>query len=118
MRLLQSKYSVDELWLRGQDFIDQFNGIWSDGVWLEGYPSRGVFKGDPLTKATFFQEACKAGVLFGPSWFFNFAHFDEYKSVLSLCRDILVKIRNGGARFEGELPRSPFSQVIREQPCK
>lgn len=114
MTLLQTKYSIDELWLRGRDFIDQFNAIWPEGVHLVGYPSRGRFEGEAITKALFFQEACKAGVLFGPSFFFNFPHVDEYKAVLGLCKDILWKIKAGGVSLEGELPRSPFSDRARK----
>ena len=115
MRLLQTQYSMDDLWLHGRHFQEQFNALWPEGIWIEGYPSRGVFRAkDDETKAIFFQEACKAGVLFGPSFFFNFAHLPEYKAVLGLCRDILVRVRNGEVKLEGELPRSPFAQKVRE----
>lgn len=115
MNLLQTKFSIDDLWLRGKDFIDQFNAIWPDGVKLEGYPTRGTFKGEPLTKALFFQESCRAGVLFGPSFFFNFPHVDEYKAVLSICRDVLVRIRAGGVELLGDMPKSPFADRVRQK---
>ncbi len=114
MTLLQKKFSIDELWLRGKDFQDQFNALWPSGITIDGYPSRGAFRGDPKIRALVFQEMCKAGVLLGPSFFFSFAHFDEYKSVLGLARDVLTRVRLGEVELEGELPQSPFSQKVRE----
>lgn len=114
MTLLQRKFSIDELWLRGKDFQDQFNALWPAGITIEGYPSRGVFRGDPKIRALVFQEMCRAGVMFGPSWFFNFAHFDEYKSVLGLARDVLTRVRLGEVELEGEMPVSPFAHKVRE----
>lgn len=114
MTLLQTKHSVEDLWLYGADFRDRFNALWPDGLTIEGYPSRGTFKGDPKLRALFFQEACKAGVLFGPSWWFNFTHVDEYKSVLDLCRDVLTRVRLGEVELEGLMPTSPFAQKVRE----
>lgn len=114
MTLLQRKFSIDELWLRGKDFQDQFNALWPGGITIEGYPSRGVFRGDPKVRALVFQEMCRAGVIFGPSWFFSFAHFDEYKSVIALARDVLTRVRLGEVELEGEMPKAPFSQQVRE----
>lgn len=115
MTQLQTKFSMDDLWLRGKDFIDQFNAIYPGGVWIEGYPTRGAFKGEALTRALFFQEACRAGVLFGPSWFFNFPHCEIYRDVLDLCRDILARVRSGAVKLEGELPKPAIAQKIREK---
>jgi glutamate-1-semialdehyde 2,1-aminomutase len=115
MTLLQTRYLVDELWLRGQDFTESFNAIWPEGVRLEGYPSRGTVVGkDPLTRALFFQETCKAGLLFGPSYFFSFAHFDEYKSALGVLKDVLVKIKSGNAKLEGEMPQAAVAERVRQ----
>jgi len=113
MTLLQSKYDLNHLWEQGQRFLDHFNVIWPDGVWIEGYPTRGVFKGEPLTKALFFQEACRAGILFGPSWFFNFDLAEQSHAVIGSCRDILTRIRLGQVALEGEMPQSPFAEKLR-----
>lgn len=118
MTLLQTRFSIDDLWLHGQYFIESFNALWPGALTIEGYPSRGVFKGDARHKALFFQEACKAGILFGPSWFFNFPLIDEYKAVLEVCRDILVRIRHGQVELEGQMPQSPFAQRVREAICR
>lgn len=107
-----SKYSVNTLWEKGKLFYDKFNKL-SPEVRLVGYPSRGVFQGDALTKALFFQEACKAGILFGPSWFLNFAMFDYMDITLKTCEDIFRNIKNGRVRLEGNMPVTPFAQKMR-----
>lgn len=113
MSLLQTKYDLNNLWDKGAQFLFQFNQIWSEGLIIEGYPTRGVFKGDLLAKALFWQEAIKGGLFFGPSFFFNFSHIDVMDSVLSSCASILGRIRTGSVTLEGELPSPPFSQKAR-----
>lgn len=115
MELLQTKYPLQDLWDAGEKFVKHFNQLEPEKVWIEGYPTRGAFKGDDLIKALFWQEACKAGILFGPSWFFNFKHKDVSEQVLSVCQDIFRRIRLGGVKLEGDLPRSPFAQRMREK---
>ncbi len=113
MTLLQTKYDPSYLWERGQVFLDDFNAL-DPHVQIAGYPSRGAFTGDPFMRALFFQEACKAGVLFGPSFFLSFAHFDEMAGLMDLFRDIFARIRGGKVSLEGELPRSAFAAKVRE----
>lgn len=113
MGLLQSKYDLNLLWEKGQAFLDQFNALAPGTIWIEGYPTRGTFKGDPLTRALFFQEMCEAGVLFGPSWFFSFPLADEADGVLQSCRDVLTRIAHGQVTLRGELPQSPFAEKVR-----
>ena len=115
MNLLRSKYDIEKLWTEGQKFLDAFNAMWPEGVWIEGYPTRGVFKAkDDLTKALFFQEACLAGILFGPSWFFNFPLADEVSNIMGTLQDILIRIKTGQVQLKGEMPTSPFAQKMRE----
>jgi glutamate-1-semialdehyde aminotransferase len=113
--LLQTKYNLSHLWDRGAQFIFRFNQMCPDHLRIEGYPTRGVFKGDELTKALFFQESCKAGILFGPSFFFNFSHIDVMDMVLSSCEAIIGRIKTGCVALEGELPKTPFAQKVRNQ---
>lgn len=112
MRLLQTKYHIDELWIYGQKFQDQFNGLHPD-IRIEGYPTRGVFRGEELVRALFFQEACRANLLFGPSFFFNFCHIEHVDAVINTCGDILRRIQTGSVELEGEMPQSPFAQKQR-----
>lgn len=111
---LSKKYNIDELWGAGNYFLKNFNLIANGVVKIEGYPARGVFTGDALKKALFFQECCKAGILFGPSWFFNFPLMAETDKTLNTVSDVCIKITTGSAKLEGEPPQSPFSQRIRE----
>lgn len=114
MQLLQNKFKLDFLWEKGAQFLFRFNEIWRDGLTLEGYPTRSVLKGDELTKALFMQECCKAGILMGPSFFFTFPHIDLMEEVLSLCSDILMRIRLGEVSLQGEMPKKPYAQKARE----
>ena len=54
--MLHNKYKIDRLWHEGKQFLDGFNQLWPEKLKLEGYPTRGVFTGDLMVKALFFQE--------------------------------------------------------------
>lgn len=112
--ILTTKQDVGYLWEKGEQFQKHFNSLWPNHLWIEGYGTRGVMKGEGLTRDLFWQEAVKAGLLFGPSWFFNFKHIEVMDQVLSTCQDIVNRIRVGGVKLEGERPQSPFAQQIRE----
>lgn len=114
MSLLQTKYDLNFLWDKGAQFIYQFNQI-CDFIKIEGYPTRGVFKGDDLNKALFWQESIKAGLFFGPSFFFNFSHIDEMDRVLSSCASILGRIKTGSVSLEGELPKKAYAERMRDK---
>jgi glutamate-1-semialdehyde 2,1-aminomutase len=115
MELLQKNYKLDDLWAKGAEFVKDFNSIWPEMIRIDGYPTRGVFAGDPMTKALLFQEACFAGILFGPSFFFNFPLMTEAFSVIGTIRDIVYRIKSGNVTLLGEMPASPFAQKVREQ---
>lgn len=112
--MLHNKYDLVDLWGHGQHFLDQFNSIWPEGIKIDGYPTRGIFVADPYIKALFFQETHKAGILFGPSWFFGFQHRDLREQVISACKDVIQRIRTNTVKLEGEMPTSPFAQKQRE----
>jgi glutamate-1-semialdehyde aminotransferase len=112
MQLLQTKYDINDLWEVGQRFMDEFNSMCPQ-VQLKGYATRGRFEGDELTKALFFQESVKAGVLFGPSWFICFPHITLMDEVLKICENVFMKIKSGMAKLEGEMPKSPFAERMR-----
>ncbi len=115
IHLLQTKHDVNYLWEKGAQFLMRFNALYPEKIRIDGYNTRGVFTGDPLTKALFWQESVKAGLLFGASWFFNFAHIELTDQVINTCRDILNRIKTGQVKLTGEMPTSPFAQRIREQ---
>jgi glutamate-1-semialdehyde 2,1-aminomutase len=113
LTMLNGKYKLDELWLEGQAFLDNFNELAPELITIEGYPTRGVLKADPLTKALFMQETHKAGILFGPSWFFGFQHLGMRENIISACKDVLQRIKHKQVSLEGELPASPFAELQR-----
>lgn len=114
LSLVQNKYLVDKLWQEGQKFKDQFNSIAPNIVSLRGYATRSVFEGSILNKALFWQEACRAGILFGPSWFIGHQHMGMTDSVMNICRDIFRRIEMGAVKLLGELPESPFAAKARK----
>jgi glutamate-1-semialdehyde 2,1-aminomutase len=106
---------IENLWLNGGKFIERFNNISPDLVSIEGYNTRGVFRGrDELTTALFMQECVKAGVLFGPSWFYCTEHYRYDDQVLSICQLNLRRIRNNEVKLEGDMPVKPFAQRVRD----
>lgn len=107
-----TKFSLQDLWNSGQDFLRRFNEL-SPHLKINGYPTRGVFEGDESVKALFWQEACRAGVLFGPSWFFNFPLMNETDSVIPVFRDIFARIHTGAVSLQGKMPKKPFAQQVR-----
>jgi glutamate-1-semialdehyde 2,1-aminomutase len=114
-QLTKGSYKLEELWRQGGDFIRDFNTLCGGLVWIEGYNTRGVIKAkDDMTKALFFQECCKAGVIFGPSWFYNFQHENYKDVVVAAVRHVIGKIRLGAVKLEGEMPQLPFAQKQRE----
>lgn len=106
-------YKIDELWAAGEQFITEFNKLSPERIQIEGYPTRGRFIGDESTRHLFFQEACKARHLFGPSFFYNFALVPFKDHTIKVCTDILFKIKSGQVRLEGERPTPPFAEQVR-----
>jgi glutamate-1-semialdehyde aminotransferase len=117
LKLLQTKneYNLDYLWRQGAAFQAKFNEVCKDVVQIEGYPTRGVLTGEPLTKAIFMQACCDAGIIFGPSWFFNFPLAAIWKDLIAPIESIAIRIRNKEIALYGELPQSPFAQKVREK---
>lgn len=98
----------------GAMFKQRFNEL-SPRVQIEGYNTRGVFVGDALDKALFFQEACKAGILFGPSFFWCLPHQEYADITIAACAAIFRRMSLNEIKLEGEMPQSPFAQKARAQ---
>jgi glutamate-1-semialdehyde aminotransferase len=112
--LLHGAYKSNDIWNYGSVFQERFNKI-SPFVKLVGYPTRGVFKySSEKYQALFMQEMCKAGILIGPSWFYNRYLHDEIDHVISCACEIDRKIRNSYVKLEGKPPRSPFAKKVRD----
>jgi glutamate-1-semialdehyde 2,1-aminomutase len=114
MTLLQSKYDLAWLWEKGKAFQDTFNSFWPEKLQIVGYPSRGILAGDAEIKALFMQEAARAGMLFGPSWFFNFPHTEAVDTAMGAIKTIFQRLQAGGVTMDGQPPQSPFAQRVRE----
>lgn len=111
--LLHGRYSLQELWEFGTLFWEKMNDATAGVVKFTGYPTRGILEGEPATKALFMQEMCKAGVLMGASYFYNFTHKTHEDFVLSCARDSVMRIKSGNVRLEGQIPKSPFAERVR-----
>lgn len=114
MEALQKGRLNDKAQDDGAMFLQKFNAL-SPRVQIEGYQTRGVFVGDALDKAIFFQEACKAGILFGPTWFWCLPHDTFTDITINACKGILERLERGELKLEGEMPQSPFAQKVRAQ---
>lgn len=118
LRLLKTKvFDVDTLWARGEYFFSRFKELLGDFITIEGYPTRGTFKGEMERRALFIQECVKAGLLFHPSTIFlSFAHCEGQilDHSLNIISDVMTKIKLGRCKLEGELPKSPFAQQVRD----
>ena len=103
-----STMSIKTLWVNGQNFMDKFNTFNKD-VQIQGYPTRGSFVGKQSALHLFFQETAKAGILFGPSWFYSFDNVEHDEMTLAACFSILGRISRGEIKLVGKVPTSPFS---------
>ena len=112
---LHQTADFDTLWLKGAEFCRQFNALMPEIVTIEGYPTRGVFKGDIKAKALFWQEAIKAGLLMGPSWFYNYGLSELLHLHMPALAGIAERMKLGMVKLEGELPMSPFAAKVRGQ---
>lgn len=117
LELLDENYwAPEQLWHDGGNFKRKFNGLAPDLIEITGYDTRGRFvEKQKGALALFFQEACKAGLLFGPSWFWNLYHRDESEQALDLCNHILARIKLGKVKLEGNPPVSPYSMRVRDE---
>ena len=107
-------YKMESLINEGLSFVESFNSYASKlGFSIQSYGTRGVFTGNEISMALFFQEACKAGIIFGKSFFVSFSHLKYLKQTLLTCRDIIEKISSGKVKLEGRVPKSPFSLQVR-----
>ncbi len=114
MTLLQTTYQLDWLWANGQKFLDEFNS-YSDKLKLVGQPTHAEFVGDSMTKALFWQEACKAGMLFGQQWYYSFPAIEEARNAMGSIKTILQRVDRGDVKLEGDMPCSEFANKVRER---
>ena len=107
------KQPLHNLWRIGEEFREGFNALWPEKIKLDGYATRGSFVGDAEVKALFFQEACLAGLLFGPSWFIGYSHEKHINSTINTCSDILMRIQQGDVKLKGKPPKAAYAERVR-----
>lgn len=107
-------YDLAHLWRLGQNWLDDFNDNPST-VRIKGYPTRGVFEGDPAQIAMFMQEMGRAHVLFCKSWFFNWHLAEHTDSVMPIIKDALYRVAEGKVRLAYPMPVAPYAQKLREK---
>lgn len=108
------KYNINDLWREGENFLETFNDLWPEKITIKGYPTRGSFEGDKETLSLFWQECAKGGILFGPSWFYNFPLVEYNEMTLDICKDVINNIKAGRVKLEGRPPVGPFSNKQRK----
>ncbi len=110
----RKEFSIDYLWDRGQEFMDDFNKL--GGVQMVGYPSRGSFEGDMKERALFCQEMARHKILFHPStWFYNYTHIPINQEVIHTIDLVKERIREKRCKLEYPLPATPFAAKLREK---
>ena len=112
--LKDAKYDLNHLWNMGEHFTKEFNRS-SDLIKIEGYATRGVFKGDDETVALFFQEMAKADILFCKSWFYNFPLVAHQDNVLDCIDSVMGKIQRKEVTLKYPIPKTPFSMEVRKK---
>jgi glutamate-1-semialdehyde aminotransferase len=80
-------------------------------VKLEGYGTRGYWKGDLEKIALVFQEAIKCQILLGRSFFYNVAMRESDEVLRSRFSDVFLRLKNPALALEGLVPREPFKRV-------
>lgn len=114
LKLTYDRNIMNRFWDKGKAFCDKFNSIDKDLIRIDGYGTRGLFIGEARAKALFMQECVKAGVLFGPSFFYGLQHEFQDDFTLGVCHTVLNRIKNGQVNLEGQMPQTPFAQKARE----
>jgi len=108
MAMHDGGYDMEYLKEESIEFVTKLNEITRPNFWIDGWGSRGAFKGDKKAIAIFWQEMVKAGFLFGPSLFTNFDLIPHFADVLTLAQNI-KNVGYAKIKLEGNMPSSPFS---------
>lgn len=108
-----SDYDINNLLNEAMGFQNELNQILPKGMYIEGYGTRGAFKGDEETIAKFMQEMGKADILFCKSLFFNFPLIKVKDQVLNIAYEVCESIKQGRVELKYPLPRSPFAERMR-----
>jgi glutamate-1-semialdehyde aminotransferase len=108
---MTTRCSLKDLFYYGERLKDKLNGLHSD-ITFQGYGTRAMLNTTNPTTALFMQEACKAGILFGKAWFYNFSHLEANleKVLLTTCEEIIHRINRNEVKLQGKLPEEPVAR--------
>lgn len=109
-----TKQKVRNLWLAGEQFLEEFNKAGNGIIQIRAYPTRGVFVAEEEDLAIFFQEACKAGILFCKSWFYSVPLIEHKDYTIRICSMIIEKMKRKEFKLHGNKPKPAFAQNVRE----
>lgn len=105
--------SIKDLIYYAKRFQRKFNDLCEGiGVRLDGYGTRCMLNVDNYNTQLFMQETCKAGLLFGKAFFYNFAHLESNleERIFNTLSDIVTRIAQGGVGLEGKPPVQTFKR--------
>jgi len=104
--------SMKDLMFYSKRFMNRFNEICEPiNVKIEGYGTRGMISVTDYKTALLMQEMCKAGVIFGKAFFYNFSHFETVgleEQIFNLLDDVVTRIKTDSVQLEGDLPKETF----------
>lgn len=108
---MTSRYNLKDLFFYGDRFRTKLNTLHSN-ITFNGYGTRAMLNTTHPTTALFMQEACKAGVLFGKAWFYNFSHLETNieKGIITTLEEIVERIKRNEVSLEGALPEEPVAR--------
>lgn len=105
-------YDLVHLYELGRIFTEWFNDN-EAGLRIEGYPTRGVFKGDERKLAMYFQEMGRANILFCKSWFYNWHLAHEFEKFKPIHDEVMHQIESDKVTLKYPLPAAPYAAKVR-----
>jgi glutamate-1-semialdehyde aminotransferase len=108
---ISTKLNLNDLMFYAKRFQKRLNALHTE-INFDGYGTRCMLNTESPTTALFMQEMCKAGVLFGKAYFFNFAHLEEdvESKIINIAEGVIEMMKQGKCKYEGPLPGQSFQR--------
>ena len=106
------KKNLDDLMFYGKRIQQKLNSLHED-IKFTGWGTRAQFSiGENSVSNLFAQEACRAGILFGRAFFWNFSHLEANieQMVLDVASTIVERINRGEVQLLGKPPVFSFKR--------
>lgn len=106
---MTTRCQLKDLFFYGDRIRGKLNQL-HDNIKFQGYGTRAMLNTTNPTTALFMQEACKANILFGKAWFYNFSHMESNieQMLMTTCEEIIHRINRGEVKLEGKMPEEPM----------